>query len=153
MSNASTTHKNAVDLVAGVVLSTQVTDPIDSSSIGFWSDGTSVFVSTGGVASKIGAASTPQALSGAGAINVTSGTTFFTSTGAGNALTLANGTYAGQIKRVSHAVKGSSGTGVITPATPLNFATATLTAVRDWVEFVWNGTAWQVSAYGGATFT
>ncbi len=86
------------------------------------------------------------ALSGAGALSVTTATTRFTSTGA-NALTLPAGLWAGQRKRVTHQVDG--GAGVITPVAVLNFTTATLTAVRDWVEFEWTGTAWFVCAYGG----
>lgn len=92
----------------------------------------------------------PQALSGAGAINVTSRVTNYTSTGGAEALTLANGTRAGQEKIVSHIVDG--GSGVITPATPSGFATCTLTNVRDWVLFVWTGAAWTVGGYSGATF-
>lgn len=93
----------------------------------------------------------PQALSGAGAVNVTTPTTLFTSTGAGNALTLANGTRTGQRKTVTHTVKGASGTGVLTPATAGNFATATFTNVHDWATFEWSGAAWNVVAYSGAT--
>lgn len=93
--------------------------------------------------------SAPQALSGAGAINVTARTTLFTSTGAAQALTLANGTRTGQRKTVLMTVDG--GSGVITPATAGNFATATLTAVKDWVEFEWSGAAWNVVGFGGTT--
>lgn len=94
-------------------------------------------------------ASAPQALSGAGAVNVTTRTTLFTSTGAAQALTLANGTKAGQRKTVHHTVDG--GSGVLTPATAGNFATATFTNVHDWAEFEWSGSAWNVIAFGGAT--
>ncbi len=92
----------------------------------------------------------PQALSGPGALNVTTLATAYTSTGAAEALTLANGTLAGQVKFVTHIVDG--GSGVITPATASGFATCTLTAVRDWVAFLWTGAAWIVLAYSGATF-
>jgi len=92
----------------------------------------------------------PQALSGPGALNVTTLATAYTSTGAAEALTLANGTLAGQVKFVTHIVDG--GSGVITPATPSGFATCTLTNVRDWVAFLWTGAAWIVLAYSGATF-
>lgn len=93
--------------------------------------------------------SAPQALSGAGAVNVTSRTTLFTSTGAAQALTLANGSRTGQRKTVQHTVDG--GSGVLTPATAGNFATATFTSVHDWAEFEWSGAAWNVVAFGGAT--
>lgn len=51
----------------------------------------------------------PQSLSGAGAINATTAITEFTSTGVGDALTIANGVTAGQIKIVKHIVDGGSG--------------------------------------------
>lgn len=100
-------------------------------------------------------ATAPQALTGAGAINVTTNTTLFTSSGVGQALTLAAGTALGQRKRVIHTVRGGgTGTGVITPAAAGNLATATLTALRDWVEFEWSGAAWNVVGWGGtASFT
>lgn len=87
-------------------------------------------------------ASAPQALSGAGAINVTARTTLFTSTGAAQALSLADGTRVGQRKTVIHTVDG--GSGVITPTSPGNFATVTLTNRWEWVEFEWSGTVWNV---------
>jgi hypothetical protein len=34
-----------------------------------------------------------------------------------------------------------------------SIATITFTAVRDWVELEWLGTAWGVIAYSGVTFT
>ncbi len=91
----------------------------------------------------------PQALSGAGACNVTTVATLFTSTGAAQALTLADGTRAGQLKFVSHVVDG--GSGVLTPTTKTGFTTVTLTAVNDWVCLIWSGAAWFVLAYSGAT--
>lgn len=100
--------------------------------------------------------STPQALSGAGAIDHTTLTTLFTSTGAAQALTLADGTQAmrGFRKRVIHAVDG--GSGVITAGAALHLgqsiATITFTNVRDWCELEWDGTNWNVIGYAGATF-
>lgn len=98
-------------------------------------------------AGKIIGTGTPQALSGAGAVNVTTFATLFTSTGGGQALTLANGTQAGQIKFVVHVVDG--GSGVITPTTATGFTTLTLTAVYDWGAMIWDGAAWRPLAYGG----
>lgn len=69
-----------------------------------------------------------QALSGAGAVNVTTLTTKFTSTGSAQALTLADGTN-GQIKIIVHAVDG--GSGVLTPTTKTGFSTLTFTAAGD----------------------
>lgn len=85
-----------------------------------------------------------QALSGAGAINVTTAVTLFTSTGAGQALTLADGVRVGQRKIVIHTVDG--GSGVITPAHPGNHATVTLTNRWESVEYLWSGSVWDVIA-------
>jgi len=49
-----------------------------------------------------------------------------------------------------HTVKGASGTGVITPNSAGNFATATLTNKWDWYTFEWSGTVWNFVA-GGIT--
>jgi hypothetical protein len=43
---------------------------------------------------------------------------------------------------VIHTVDG--GSGVITPTTPGNFATVTLTNRWEWVELEWSGAAWNV---------
>jgi hypothetical protein len=94
----------------------------------------------------------PATRSGAGAISLTNHLTLFTSTGAGNALTLANGTYAGQRVRVIHSVKGSSGTGVITPTT-FDHTSVTLTNAYASVEFVWTGTTWTIARLIDATVT
>lgn len=94
----------------------------------------------------------PQALSGAGAINLTSFQTRFTSTATGNALTLADATRVGLLKKVSYVAEAAGGdTGVITPATPTGYATVTLNAIGDYVVFCWTGTAWAVIDYVGAT--
>jgi hypothetical protein len=87
---------------------------------------------------------TAQALSGAGAVDVTHIVTLFTSTGGAQALTLADGTVNGQIKFVHHTVDG--GSGVLTPTTAGNFSTATFTNVHEWALFMWSGTAWNVIA-------
>ena len=102
-----------------------------------------------------GQSSAPQALSGAGAIDLVTRTTLFTSTAAGNALSLANGLFAGQRKTVFYTAEAAGAdTGVITPATPGNFATATVNAVKDAVEFEWSGAAWNVVGWSGTvTFT
>ena len=95
-----------------------------------------------------------QTLSGAGAITLTEPTTRYTSTGAAQALTIADAKFKGQRKRIIHAVDG--GSGVITAGSSIHLAdslsTITFTAVRDWVELEWNGTAWAVIGYAGVTF-
>lgn len=92
-----------------------------------------------------------QTLSGAGAVDVTHRTTKLTSTGVGDALTLADGVSVGQRKTIIHAVDG--GSMVLTPTSPAVFATITFTNVRDWCELEWNGAAWDLVAFGGVTFT
>lgn len=92
-----------------------------------------------------------EALSGAGAVSPNITTTRLTSTGVGQAITLADGTAKGQRKRVIHAVDG--GSMVLTPAHLSDgLTTITFTNVRDWVELEWNGSAWDVVAYTGCTF-
>jgi hypothetical protein len=92
---------------------------------------------------------TPQALSGAGAINVTSSTTAFTSTGGAQALTLANGV-AGQIKTICHVVDG--GSGVLTPTTKAGYSTITFTNAGDSVTLQYQTTAgWCIIGSYGVT--
>lgn len=90
-----------------------------------------------------------QALSGAGAVNVTSVTTRFTSTGSAQALTLADGVN-GQIKNIIHVVDG--GSGVLTPTTKTGYSTITFTSAGDSavLEFV-TTQGWCVISLNGAT--
>ncbi len=88
-----------------------------------------------------------QALSGAGAVNVTQLTTAYTSTGVGDALTLANGT-AGQIKTIVHVVDG--GSGVLTPTTPLGYSTITFVNAGDSVTLQYFTQGWAVVGSKGA---
>lgn len=81
-----------------------------------------------------------QALSGAGAVNVTSYLTNVTSTGAAQALTLANGVRVGQLKKIKHIVDG--GSSVLTPTSLSGGTTITFTAVGEFALLQWNGTAW-----------
>lgn len=94
-----------------------------------------------------------QALSGAGALNVTQFVTQVTSTGAAQVLTLADGVTVGQRKRVVHVVDG--GSVVITP-TDAAFTTVTLATVGEFAELIWTGSKWNLvdfgnSVTGGAT--
>ena len=93
----------------------------------------------------IALAGTPQALSGAGVLNLTTSITNCTSTGANQVVTLANSTQIGQIKIVAHTVDGGSVR--VTPATMDGGSYFTLDAVGDTVVFIWNDSAWQ--AIGG----
>lgn len=94
----------------------------------------------------------PQALNGPGAADVTIYQTRFTSTGGGDAISLADGTFVGQVKKISYVAEAAGAdTGVITPTTPGGFATVTLNSVGDYVVFTWGGGAWTILEYIGAT--
>jgi len=88
-----------------------------------------------------------QALSGAGAVNITDMLTSLTTTGASQALTLANGTV-GQIKIISHVVDG--GSAVLTPTTKIGFTTITFTAVGDSAMLIYTVSGWDIIALNGA---
>jgi hypothetical protein len=88
-----------------------------------------------------------QALSGAGAVNVTDMFTSLTTTGAAQALTLANGT-AGQIKIISHVVDG--GSAVLTPTTKIGFTTITFTNVGDSATLIYTAAGWAIIGISGA---
>ena len=100
---------------------------------------------TGNVTGDIFASN--QALSGAGAVNLTDMLTSLTSTGAAQALTLANGTL-GQIKIISHVVDG--GSAVLTPTTKIGFTTITFTAVGDSAMLIYTAAGWDIVALNGA---
>lgn len=80
-----------------------------------------------------------QAISGPGAITLTQYKTHITSTGA-DAFTLANGTVIGMLKKIQFIVDGGDAT--LTPVSLSGGTTITFTVVGDWVELMWNGTAW-----------
>lgn len=84
-------------------------------------------------------AAAQQAVSGAGAINVTSYYTAWTTTGA-NAGTLANGLFAGQLKKIQLIVDGGDGT--LTPVSLAGGTTITFADVGDYVLLLWNGNSW-----------
>ena len=88
-----------------------------------------------------------QALSGAGAVNITSYHTLWTTTGAAQAATLANGVIKGQLKKITMAVDG--GDGVLTPANLGPGATITFNDVNDFVVLSWNGTDWVIIESAG----
>ena len=92
-----------------------------------------------------------QSLSGPGAVNITTGTTAFTSTGAGDALTLADGA-AGQFKTIIYVAEaGGADTGVLTPTNFGNGTTITFTNVGDSVVLQFIGTDWWRVSINGAT--
>lgn len=92
-----------------------------------------------------------QSLSGAGAVDVVSFSTAFTSTATGNALTLANGTV-GQIKTVAYVAEAAGAdTGVLTPTTRVGYSTITFTNVGDSVTLQYFTQGWAVVGVRGAT--
>jgi len=108
-------------------------------------------VSAAGAATLVAGANTTyseggiQLLTGAGAINVTTGTTLWTTNGA-NAGTLADGV-SGQRKIIKVVVDGGAGT--LTPANLGDGTTLTFTEVNDACELLFDGTNWWVIANSG----
>jgi len=92
---------------------------------------------------------TIQSLSGPGAVDITSLTTGFTSSGTGDALTLADGA-AGQIKTIVYVAQiAGADTGILTPANLGSGTTITFNDVGDSVQLQYIGTNWWViSAFG-----
>jgi hypothetical protein len=97
-----------------------------------------------------GASNAVQALSGPGAVNITSLATAFTSTATGNALTLADGAQ-GQLKTIIYVAEAAGGdTGVLTPTNLGSATTITFNAVGDSVTLQFAGTDWWVVGLRGA---
>ena len=97
-----------------------------------------------------GASAAVQALSGPGAVDITSLATAFTSTAAGNALTLADGAQ-GQIKTIIYVAEAAGGdTGVLTPTNLGSATTITFNAVGDSVTLQFAGADWWVVGLRGA---
>lgn len=88
-----------------------------------------------------------QALSGPGAINVTTYYTAWTTTGA-DAGTLANGAQKGQLKKIQLIVDGGDGT--LTPTSLSGGTTITFADAGDFAVLCWNGTAWVAVELGNA---
>jgi hypothetical protein len=89
-----------------------------------------------------------QSLSGAGAVDITNAFTSLTTTGLTQALTLADGGV-GEIKVIVHTVDG--GSAVLTPTTPLGFATVTFTNAGDSVTLIYTSAGWAILASRGVT--
>ncbi len=91
-----------------------------------------------------------QALSGAGAVNITQLTTKFTSTATGNALTLADGVE-GQIKVIVYVAEAAGAdTGILTPTNLGAGTTITFNAVGDACILQYLGTDWWAVSLRGA---
>lgn len=92
-----------------------------------------------------------QNLSGAGAVSVTEAFTSLTTTGASQALTLADGVV-GEIKIIAHVVDG--GSAILTPATRLGgYATIVFTNAGDTAMLIYTSAGWDIVALNGATTT
>lgn len=111
-------------------------------------DGSVIEVLTIGLPDNWIPAATAQSLSGAGAVNVTSFLTKVTTTGA-NALTLANGTRPGQLKKIQMIV--DAGDGTLTPTSLSGGTTITFADVGDFALLKWNGAAWVAIELGNDT--
>ena len=93
--------------------------------------------------------SVTDTLTGAGAIPATSAVTLYTSNGASQALTLADGTH-GQLKTIVHAVDG--GSGILTPSTKTGYTNITFTAAGDSATLMFLTTrGWIVTGTRGVT--
>jgi hypothetical protein len=97
-----------------------------------------------------GASGAVQALSGAGAVDITSLATAFTSTGTGDALTLADGAQ-GQLKTIIYVAEAAGAdTGVLTPTNLGSATTITFNDIGDSVTLQFVGTDWWVIGLRGA---
>jgi hypothetical protein len=135
-------------------LRSAVTDETGTGALVFATSPTLV-TPTLGVATATSVATGPvfgtiQSLSGAGAVNITTLTTAFTSTATGNALTLADGA-AGQLKTIVYVAEAAGGdTGVLTPTNLGGFTTITFNAIGDSCLLQFIGTDWWVISARGA---
>ena len=118
---------------------------INTSATGAITLGTATTI-TGDATLSAGLIGTPQALSGAGAIDVVTLTTNWTTTAA-DAGTLADGT-AGQIKNIVLVSDGGDGT--LTPTNFGNGTTITFADVGDAVSLQFDGTNWWIIGSNGA---
>ena len=92
-----------------------------------------------------------QALSGAGAADVTNLVTELTTGAGAAAVTLANGTTVGQMKIITMVVDGG-GTATVTPTTFANGTSMAFADVNDTVCLVWASTiGWVIVSNSGAT--
>jgi hypothetical protein len=88
-----------------------------------------------------------QALSGAGAINVTTFYTAWTTTGA-NAGSLADGVVKGQLKKIQMIV--DAGDGTLTPTNLAGGTTITFADAGDFAVLAWDGTDWVAIELGNS---
>jgi hypothetical protein len=93
---------------------------------------------------------TLQGLTGPGAVDTTTFTTAYSSTGTGDALTLADGTN-GQLKTIVYVAQlAGTDTGILTPANLGNGTTITFNNVGDSVQLQFIASNWWVVSLNGA---
>ncbi len=93
----------------------------------------------------------PNTLTAAGALGVTTATTYLIITGT-TAYTLANGTYEGQRKYIRMTVNaGTTDAGTLTPASAVGFTTLLFNAVGEQAELEWHAGGWRIAMLIGAT--
>lgn len=85
-----------------------------------------------------------------GAIGLTTFLTTINTDAGGDAFTLANSTQVGQRKKIRLVVDGG-GDGVVTPTSLSGGTTITFNDANDYVELIWNGSAWVVLENSGTT--
>lgn len=137
----------AAKTLVSPVISTGLTASGSAANTFAGSTGT-FLTSTGLTTVSGGLIGSTAALSGAGAVGLTTVTTKLTTTGASQALTLANGTD-GQIKTIIHDVDG--GSAILTPTTKTGYTTITFTAVGETATLQYATTrGWFILALNGA---
>lgn len=100
-----------------------------------------------------------QNLTGPGAVTVTEYYTALTTTGTGDALTLAAGKVLGQVKKIQYVNKGALlDTAILTPSVTTGFATCTFNAVGNYAVFFYGGDGintpyWTCIENSGCTLT
>lgn len=83
-----------------------------------------------------------EAISGPDDVSNATFYTAFTSTGAGDALVLADGLKEGQLKKVKYVAENAGGdSGVITLT---GYTSITLDSIADYVVLMWKGGAWRI---------
>ena len=86
-------------------------------------------------------------VAGGGAVNVTTFYTAGASDAGGDAWTLADGTFPGQLKKIKLITDGG-GDAVLTPTNFSNGATITFADAGDYAVLLWNGTEWTAVEVG-----
>ena len=89
-----------------------------------------------------------QNITGAGAINLTTGVTLITTTGSNQAFTLADGTE-GQVKIISMKVDG--GDAIVTPDNFVGYTSVRLNNVHDNFTLLYQSNGWVITALQNAS--